>query len=121
MKKRIDNLEFRPSSYLGEAPEHSSWEIVMWEPNRYYGNEDQYEKDGDYYLDPKYSFHRIHRSCFKNPEYCFTIASFNYDKNEDFYTVQFCGDRPFRNEVNWKVFKQLLEFGNTFLNYNETT
>lgn len=123
INQRINNLELRESSYLFEKPEHPSWEICMWEPNLYYGNEDKFIKDGDYYRHPDetYSFFRIHKSCFKNPESCFTIASFVYDANENFYELHFCGDRPIRHYSNYNIedFCKLIEYGNSVLNNND--
>ena len=46
---RIDNLEFRKSSYLGEPPEHIGWEICQYQPNGYYGRESEFIKDGEFY------------------------------------------------------------------------
>jgi len=123
--KRIENLEFRPSSYLlpkDKYPENASWEIVLWRTNFYYGKDNEFPEDqldSSYRIDPKYPNHRIHKSCFKYTETCFTLASFDYDEHERFYELHFCLDRPIeylntpeKREIFWK----LLEYGNEQLN-----
>ena len=112
---KINNLEFRKSTYLGDEPEHPSYDIVLWYPNDYYGKEDKYIKEGDWYRDPQFNF-RIYKDCFKHPECCMTIACFKPD-SEGFYEVQFIEDRPLDKEVNWKEFYKLLNYGNQKLNY----
>jgi len=123
--KRIEDLEFRPASYLlpkDKWPENPSYDINLWYPNLYYGRDDEFPEDpldSSYRLDPKYQNHRIHKSCFKYPESCFTIASFDYDEHERFYELHFCLDRPIeylnileKREAFWK----LLQYGNEQLN-----
>ena len=123
--KRIKDLEFRPSSYLlpkEEYPENASWDIILWYPNNYYGRDNEFPEDQldkSYRIDPKYPGHRIHKSCFKGKECCFTLASFDYDKHEGFYELHFCLDRPIeyldtleKREAFWN----LLEYGNKQLN-----
>ena len=123
--KRIEDLEFRPASYLlpkDKWPENPSYSIVLWYPNNYYERDNEFPEDpldSSYRLDPKYQNHRIHKSCFKYPESCFTIASFDYDEHERFYELHFCLDRPIeylnileKREAFWK----LLQYGNEQLN-----
>ena len=123
--KRIEDLEFRPASYLlpkDKLPENPSYDIILWHPNSYYRRDDEFPEDpsdSSYRLDPKYQNHRIHKSCFKKSESCFTIASFDYDEHERFYELHFCLDRPIeylnileKREAFWK----LLQYGNKQLN-----
>lgn len=120
--KRIGWLEFSPSTYICKPPEHPSWEIKMWYPNFYYGKKDQYEYVGDgMYADPEYHNHRIHESCFKGKECCYTLGSFRWDDHEGIYEFQFCGDRPLQlSKENREVFWELLEYGEDMLNsYDE--
>ena len=123
--KRIGNLEFKPASYLlpkEKWPENPAWEIVLWIPNTFYGRDNEFPEsptDPTYRIDLKYPNHRIHKSCFKFPESCFTLASFEYDEHEDFYELQFCGDRPieYLNTLEkQKNFWELLKYGNEQLN-----
>jgi len=126
--KRIENLEFRPSSYLlpkSKWPRNPSYDIILWYPNPYYGRDEEFPEDpldNSFRLSPEYPQHRIHKSCFKNPESCFTIASFDYDEHENFYELHFCLDRPieYLNTVEKrKTFWELLNYGNEQLNNNK--
>ena len=123
--KRIEDLEFRPSSYLlpkDKWPENPSYDIILWYPNNYYGRDNEFPEDpldNSFRTDPKYFNFKIHKSCFKKPESCFTIASFDYDEHEHFYELHFCLDRPIeylsapeKREIFW----ELLEYGNKQLN-----
>lgn len=123
--KRIGDLEFRPSSYLlpkDRWPKNPSYDIALWYPNNYYGRDDEFPEDpldNSFRTDPKYSNCRIHKSCFKHPETCFTIASFDYDEHEGFYELHFCLDRPieYLNTVEKRdAFWELLYYGNEQLN-----
>lgn len=116
---RIDNLEFRKATYLCESPEHPAYDIIMWYPNCYYGKESEYIYDerNDCYCPPEYPHCYISKSCFKHPESCMTIASFEYDKNEDFYEFHFCGNRPIEMPKDYReTFWELIEFGDKYLN-----
>lgn len=117
---RVNNLEFREASYLGYPPEHIGWDIILWEPNSYYGKESNFIRDGEYYRpnNEQYSFVKIHKDCFKNPETCFVIASWKWDSREDCYDFEFCGDRPLRylKDSDWTAFKELIDYGFKQLN-----
>lgn len=118
-KLRIQNLEFREASYLGEKPKHPSWNIYKWEPNGYYGNEHLYIKDGDYYKykEPEYGNCRIHKNCFKNKETRYSIASFYWDDHEECFNFEFTENRPLSLTPKEKaVFWQLIEYGFKVLN-----
>lgn len=123
--KRIEDLEFRPASYLlpeNKWPENPAYDIVLWYPNLYYGRDDEFPEDpsdNSYRLDPKYQNHRIHKSCFKYPESCFTIASFDYDSHENFYELHFCLDRPIEylnTPEKREIFWELIKYGDAHLN-----
>lgn len=119
VNKRIDNLQLRKATYLGKEPEHVSYHIEKWEPNRYYGNEDKFIIDGNYYRYPdnEYGFVRIHKSCFRHPETCYSIASFDWDDHEGIYELRFVGDRPLDlSKEEREVFWQLIELGEEVLN-----
>ena len=82
----------------------------------------QFSKFNFYRLYLKYPNHRVHKSCFKHPETCFTLASFEYNEHEEFYELQFCEDRPieYLNTVEKReIFWKLLEYGDKQLNTNE--
>jgi hypothetical protein len=118
MENRIGNLEFRKATYLCEEPEHPSYHIDYWYPNADYGTEKEYNIDetGEWYYKEDFSC-RKHKSCFKYPESCFAIASFDYDKHEDFYELHFIGDRPkCLSEKEREIFWELFLYGNEALN-----
>ncbi len=112
---RINNLSFRECSYLGNKPEIPSWEIVYWMPNPDYKQEDKYKQDRDSYIRYMEGIPiRKHKSCFKNKEYCFTIAVFYY---KSCWELQFIADRPLSlNEKERKDFWTLIEYGYKELN-----
>jgi len=110
---RINNLEFRTCSYLFEPPEHIGYEICKWEPNPYYKKESEFIEDGDYYRpnDTKYSFVSISKDCFKNPETCYQIASWDWCI-EEYYIFSFCSDRPLKlTDSEWEDFIKLIKYG----------
>ena len=115
---RKGNLEFRKCSYIGAPPNPISYEICVWQPNMYYGKEQDYIKKNNYYI-PKDSidkYFKIHKDCFKNPETCYQIGIFRYDKHDDMYEFSFCGDRPLDSIVDWNIFRELIEYGFNKLN-----
>ena len=118
IKIRLGNLELRKAVYISDkVPEHPSYHIDKWVPNVHYKQERKYIKDGDYYRPKDGSLHyRVHKSCFKSPETCYSIASFDWDK-EEFYELHFVGDRPFNlNKEEKEVFWKLISIGNYILN-----
>lgn len=123
MKKRINNLEFKHASYLlpkDKWPDHPAWAIVKWHPNEYYNKQDEFipiKGDPKFYQHPEFTFCKVHKDCFKYPETCYSIATFEYDKHENFYELHFVCDRPLDlNEDEIKTFWELIKFGNTYLN-----
>lgn len=118
--KRINTLEFREATYLTKnPPEIKAYHIDRWYPNCYYGRESEFIKDTDgFYRDPVHSWHRIHKSCFKHPESCYTIATFEYDEYEGEYEFMWVGERPLDlNEQEEKDFKELIKYGFEILNH----
>lgn len=122
-KLRIGVLEFGPSTYLCKPPKNPSWEIRFWYPNSYYGKKDEFESVGDGMYIHKHSdsdWWRVHESCFKHPESCYTLGSFEWDDREEFYEFHFCGSRPMDlKEEHWESFRELLIYGNEMLNSND--
>ena len=121
--KRIENLEFGPASYLlpkEEYPKNPAWHIDYWYPNGYYGRESEFIKEGDWYLYPDNPHCRVHKDCFKNPQSCMAIASFNYNNHEGCYELEFVGDRPIQlTKEERDIFWELLEYGFKQLNNQE--
>jgi hypothetical protein len=116
IKIRLGNLELRKAVYICKEPKYPSYHIDKWEPNKYYKQEREYIKDGDYYR-PKDSYkYRIHKNCFKNPETCYSVASFHRDK-EGFYELRFICDRPLNlSKEEREIFWKLVSIGNDILN-----
>ena len=115
--KRIGNLMFRQATYLGQQPEFSNWHIDFFYPNSYYGKENKYIKEGDYYIkDKSSSYYRIHKDCFKHKESCYSIATFIRDE-EEFYKFSFIGARPLSlNKEELKNFWEVVKYGYKELN-----
>lgn len=119
MNLRIKNLELRKASYLGEEPKHPSYHIDIWKENTMYQKESEYIQDGDYYIDPENPHCYYHKNYFKNKEYSYALASFNYD-DEGFYELHFVGDRPFTEDKEIRdTFWLIAEIGNRLLNSAE--
>lgn len=118
-EKRIGNLEFHVSSYLGEPPEHIGYQILKWENNGYFQRESEFVKaDSEFYHYPDNKHFRVHKDCFKNPYTSYAIACFDYNSHEGCYELEFVGDRPLNlNEEERKIFWKLLEYGFKVLNY----
>lgn len=124
MKERFaeGTLQFTKASYLGEEPEHPSYVIQKWETNPYYGREKNYIDDGDYYRDKECPNLRISKECFKDPTYCYVIASFDWDAHEELYEIEFIGYRPLElTDKQWIEFRSLLKSGYKQLNYGQET
>lgn len=116
IKLRINNLELRKATYLGDGPVIPNYEIVKWEPNTRYKQQRKYIKDGDYYRPKNSNNCRIHKSCFKHPEYCYSIALFVRDK-EGYYELSFVGDRPINlEEEDVTIFWKIISMGYNILN-----
>ena len=88
-------------------------------PNCYYGHEDDFIKvDDNWYRDPNFTWHKLHKSCFNHPETCYTIASFEYNKHEGIYEFMWIGERPLDlTEQEEKDFKKLIIYGFNKLNH----
>ena len=115
--KRIGNLMFRKATYLCEEPEFPSWNIYFFYPNPYYGKENEYKKDGDFYVTVNTEYPiSIHKVRFKYKESCYAVASFTRDK-EGYYELKFIGDRPLNlNKTDFADFMKLVKYGNNKLN-----
>ena len=115
--KRIGNLMFRKATYLCEEPEFPSWHIDFFYPNPYYGKENEYKKDGDFYVEVNTEYPiNIHKVRFKYKESCYAVASFTRNK-EGYYELKFIGDRPLNlNEEELKDFWEVVKYGYKELN-----
>lgn len=116
--KRIGNLEIRQATYLLPTPlENPAYHIDYWYPNGYYGRENEFIKEGDWYVYPDNHHSRVHKDCFKYPQSCMAIASFTYNKREGYYEFEFVGDRPLQITLEEReIFWKLIEYGFKELN-----
>ena len=85
MKVRINNIECRPKSN-----NDGNYEVVEWYPNPYYNKESDMVSDGYVWIDYENGewalekeFHRVHSSCFKNPESCCVVAWLKPNREPD--------------------------------------
>lgn len=115
MKRRLNNLEFRPCTYLCKPPKAISYEIVKIQSNPFYKKESEYKNDGEwYYKDDSVS---IHKSVFESPESIYTILIFRYDEKNNDYNVEFVSDRYLDlNLEEWNTLHELLSEVNMYLN-----
>ena len=76
MRIRINQIECRFSQ--------GRYEIVKWQPNCYYGKEQEYIDNGWELTGGFYRLNNtsISEGCFVNPETCYTIATLTYDADE---------------------------------------
>ena len=98
--KRIGNIGFAKSTYLCDEPEIPSYDILKFEENTLYGK----DKTGEYVQDEFGWYHRADDSeeyptnyaegCFKNKEYCYVLANFEYDAHEPCWELRTVRDRP---------------------------
>lgn len=113
---RINKLQFRPASYLGNTPSFPSWHIDYFYPNSLYGREGEFEKAGDFYVKKTPYSIKFHKSCFTNKESCFSIAAFNRDK-DGYYELSFIEDRPLNlDKADFNDFMLLVKYGYRELN-----
>lgn len=90
---RRNNIEMRllSSSNQNNINNVIRFEIVKWQPNHYYGRENEfilYDANDEFYVDPIHNF-KIHKNCFKNHETCFTLMFINNNG-----TINFICNRP---------------------------
>jgi hypothetical protein len=116
-----------------DIPRYSFFEILKWEPNRYYGKLQEYLDDGweisfgGEFLQKIGGGHSISLSFFTgNPESCYMLASWtNRDHDEKSPDLKFVGSRPMDlNEEEQMIFMKLAKAGQEHIqevlnNFNE--
>jgi len=97
MKVRINNIGAEPIAYLGKKPEGHQYEcaIIKYHPNRYWGELENYLKDGwkDEETHVESDSLSISKECFKNKETNYVIAFLRYDSGEQCTKLESVGDR----------------------------
>jgi len=120
MKVRINNIGAEPIAYLGKKPEGHQYEcaIVKYHPNRYWGELENYIKngwkdEGDYIESESLS---ISKDCFKNKETHYVIAFLRYDSHEDTTKLESVSDRLlYIEEDEKKDFFKVYEIADTMI------
>ena len=87
MRIRINQIECRFSQ--------GRYEIVKWQPNGYYGKEQEYRDNGWELTGGFYRLNTtsISEGCFVNPETCYTVATLHYDDDERCCDMKTVGSR----------------------------
>ena len=105
MKIRINNIGAEKAAYIGKPPKDADLNvsIVKYHPNRYYGELENYLKDGwkDCVLDGIDFIKRkngrgsvsISKKCFQNKETNYVIAFLKYEKDGGSTQLTSVGDR----------------------------
>jgi hypothetical protein len=120
MKVRINNIGAEPIAYIGKRFEEPKYElsIVKYHPNRYYGELENYLKDGwkdkgDYIESESLS---ISKESFLNKETNYTIATLRYDSKEQCTRLESVGDRLlYIEESEKKDFFKVYEIADTMI------
>ena len=118
MKIRINSIGAEQTAYLGKKPEDAEYDIsiVKYHPNRYYGELENYLKDGwkdcgDFIKDKDYKGSvSIDKKCFEGKESSYVIAFLKYDKKNGATQLTSVGDRLLYIEEEdkkdfWEVYK----------------
>ena len=102
MKKRINKLALRDFTYT-----NGMFEIVKYQPNPYYGKQDDYQisDDPDFYKITSNS--KIHKNCFLNKEFCTTLCFIEKGVAD----LRFCDEIQLDGEQECKDFIFLLRSG----------
>lgn len=109
---RVGNIDLRKCD--------NTLEIVKWEKNDLYNKQEDYEvPDKRGLCKSKSSYHAwVHESCFKNPEFCYTLASWDLKEKEP--DLRYCGRRPLDLLMGeYEVFEQLVREGYEFIERND--
>lgn len=85
-------LEFQQCKYIGDVPEHPSYEIALYYKNPFKDMLDEYIKQGDLYIYKKYPEVKIDKATFEAEEFNCAIILFKWDKEH--YKVEFVDDKP---------------------------
>ena len=101
MKIRINSIGAEQTAYLGKKPEDALYNIsiVKYHSNRYYGELENYLKDGwkdcgDFIKDKDYKGSvSIDKKCFEGKESSYVIAFLKYDKKNGATQLTSVGDR----------------------------
>jgi hypothetical protein len=106
MKVRINNIGAESVTYIGKRFEEPRYEcsIVKYHPNRYYGELENYLKDGweDRGGDIYHNNVSIDKKCFEGKETNYVIAFLKYNKDGGYTELESVCDRLLYIEENEK-------------------
>lgn len=118
MKIRINSIGAEQTVYLSKKPKDADYEIsiVKYQPNRYYGELENYlnngwEDCGDFIRDKDHKGSvSIDKKCFEGKETNYVIAFLKYNKDEGVNELTSVGDRLLYIEEEdkkdfWEVYK----------------
>ena len=119
MKVRINSIGAEQTAYLGKKPEDALYNIsiVKYHPNRYYGELENYLKNGwkdcgDHVKSTNKPCNNISigKECFQNKETNYVIAFLKYNKKEGVAELTSVGGRLLYIEQEdkkdfWEVYK----------------
>ena len=119
MKVSINNIGAEPIAYIGKRFEKPKYElsIVKYHPNKYYGELENYLKDGwedcgDHVKSTNKPYNNISigKECFQNKETNYVIAFLKYNNKEGVAELTSVGDRLLYIEEEdkkdfWEVYK----------------
>jgi hypothetical protein len=95
MRIRINNIECR--KYTATKTDEVHYEIIKWEPNSYFGKEQEYRDNG--YVDSfggdflEKDRTSIQKTIFNNQESCFTVAALLLNRKEPCTYLESVGSR----------------------------
>ena len=107
---RIGDIEFRRTKSLRDV---KYFEIVKWQDNPHFGHEKderyQWDDERKMYRDTEFQNTWIDPGCFKYPEMCFTVATFEDDAHNEMSELKFCCDRPLKfDETEFARFMKIV-------------
>lgn len=107
---RLGNIELRMSKSLFDK---KYWEIVCYYPNHLYKKESDFEwcERKQMYQNKETPNYYASKECFVNPESCYTLAFFNFDKEYNEPNLESCGSRPFRlNDDDYDNYHKITKY-----------
>jgi hypothetical protein len=108
---------------------NKQYEILKWQPNPYYGKEEDYEliklnpvsvkvtEEDVYGYTPKgehYGAFIVDKSCFENPETCYVLSTFTID--DEGPNLVWCGERPLNlDKREWSNFMKCVKLAYNYI------
>lgn len=106
---RIGNIELHKSTSLLDK---KYWEIVYWYHNEFYNKESEYNWDEEkqMYRSREHNSFLVSKSCFENPESCYSLAIFE-DLDSEEPNVKSVGSRPFLlSNEDYAILRKIINY-----------